>query len=63
MSKCIKCGATLTFNEKGIYKRLVNRESTQFMCKTCLAKELKVSTELLDKKIEHFKRMGCSLFI
>lgn len=63
MSVCRSCGRELTFNEIGATKKFINRGSTSFFCKTCLAKWLDVSEELIDQKIEHFKRQGCTLFV
>lgn len=63
MSDCMQCGKNLTFNEIGAYKKFVNRGSTQFLCKKCLAGKLGVTTERIDEKIEQFKQQGCTLFI
>lgn len=63
MERCISCGRELTFNEIGAHKKFVNRASTSFLCKTCLAKKLDVSEDLIDRKIEGFKRQGCTLFV
>ena len=62
MKKCIECGQVLTNNDIGLHKRLINRGDTEYMCKKCLADYFSVSTELLDKKIIHFKELGCTLF-
>lgn len=62
MSVCRSCGRELTFNEIGATKKFINRSSTSFFCKTCLAGWLNVSEELIDQKIEHFKKQGCTLF-
>ena len=35
----------------------------QFFCKQCLAEHLGVTPELIDEKIEQFKRQGCTLFV
>lgn len=32
-------------------------------CKQCLSKHLGVTPELIDEKIEQFKRQGCTLFV
>lgn len=63
MSVCMQCGRALTFNEIGAHKKFINRGSTSFFCKTCLAKWLDVPEEQIDKKIEQFKRQGCTLFV
>lgn len=59
---CIKCGKTLSGNDVGLTKKLINRGSTEFMCIDCLAEKFNCSRELLEKKIEQFKASGCTLF-
>ena len=62
---CTLCGKELTKDEKAIYKRLVDRgaDDSQLECRVCLAKELGVPVERIDEKIEHFKSIGCTLFM
>lgn len=62
MEICYQCGAELSSEDIGVYKKLVNRGSTQFTCKPCLAKRYRVSVELLDRKIWQFRLQGCMLF-
>ena len=62
-SGCEECGKALTFNEIGAHKKFVNRGSTSFLCRTCLAAKLDVSVEEIDRKIEQFKAQGCTLFV
>ena len=63
MTRCIRCGKELNSIDIGAHKKFINRGSTEFMCKGCLANELNVTEELIDKKIEHFKKQGCTLFL
>ena len=63
MSCCIRCGKELNSIDLGAHKNFINRGSTEFMCKSCLAYDLNISEELIDKKIEHFKKEGCTLFL
>lgn len=60
---CKKCGRALTFDEKAVYLKMVNRQATEFLCKTCLSDYFEVDEILIDKKIEQFKNNGCMLFI
>ena len=62
MSKCFRCGAELSVDEIGVYKKLINRGAEKFLCIPCLSKELKISEEAIRKKIEQFKKAGCTLF-
>lgn len=63
MSACMRCGRELTHNEIGAHKKFINRGSTQFLCRDCLAEKLGVPAELIDRKIEEFKKQGCTLFV
>lgn len=62
MSECKNCKKELSSDEISLYRKLVNRGAQEFICKECLAAELKVTTELLDERIEYFRSSGCALF-
>ena len=62
MSDCMECGRPLKSDEIGLHKKMINRGSTQFMCITCLAAFYHCEESLLEKKIEQFRRQGCTLF-
>ena len=62
MTTCKRCEKPLLADEIAIYRRLIYRDAEEFLCKACLAAELKVDMCEIDKKIEHFKRIGCTLF-
>ena len=62
MNRCKTCGRTLTADEIGLTKKLINRGATDFFCLTCLAQTFACSEALLLEKIEQFRRQGCSLF-
>ena len=49
MATCFRCGAALSFNEIGAYRKFINRGSTRFLCKPCLAQELNISVETIDR--------------
>ena len=59
---CIKCSSPLSSLDIGTTRKFLGRGSETFMCKRCVAKELKVPEELIDRKIEYFKSQGCLLF-
>lgn len=63
MSTCMKCGRELTFIDIGAHRKFINRGSTQYLCKECLAARLDVTVEDIDRKIEQFKLQGCTLFV
>lgn len=58
MARCMQCGKELTHNEIGAHRKFINRGAEQFFCKQCLSKHLGVTPELIDEKIEQFKRQG-----
>lgn len=59
---CKVCGKPLSGIDIGATKKFINRGAEEFMCIHCLSEHLKVSEELIYKKIEEFKAMGCTLF-
>lgn len=59
---CIQCKKHLTSDEIAIYRRLIYRDADEYLCKTCLAEKMKTTEAEIDKKIEHFKSIGCTLF-
>ncbi|MDL2264147.1 hypothetical protein LJC31_05795 [Synergistaceae bacterium OttesenSCG-928-I11] len=60
---CYICGKeTLSKNEIGLTKKLLDKESKRFFCLVCLAEHLEVDAEFLLAKIEEFKEQGCKLF-
>lgn len=60
---CYICGKeTLSKNEIGLTKKLLNKNANRFYCLECLADYLEVDAELLLAKIEEFKEQGCKLF-
>lgn len=60
--KCMNCGKELTRDEIGLHKKLVHRAAKEFLCIKCLGEYYGISVEALLKKIEEFKRHGCTLF-
>lgn len=63
MSCCMNCKKELTHNEIGAYKKFVNRESTSYLCISCLSNRLDIPENFILQKIEHFKSQGCTLFV
>ena len=63
MAQCFQCGVQLTADEIAVYRKMVNREADEFLCKTCLARYFDVPVEKIDQKIQQFKRIGCLLFV
>ena len=47
MAQCMRCRKTLSHNEIGAHKRLINRGAEEFLCRECLAEKFRVSPELI----------------
>ena len=63
MAACLQCKRPLVSDEIAVYRKLVRRDATEFLCKTCLAAYFNVDEAKIDQKIEQFKRQGCMLFV
>lgn len=63
MTQCKNCGRELNSDDIGLTKKLINRGAEEFFCIDCLAEKFGCTTQLLEKKIEQFKKNGCSLFV
>lgn len=59
---CKKCAKKLSPDEIGIHRRLVDMQATDFFCIECLSKYFGCSIEIINKKIEQYKKLGCGLF-
>lgn len=60
---CYSCGKeSISKNEVGLTKKLLDKNSKRFYCLNCLAQYLETDAEFLLAKIEEFKEQGCKLF-
>ena len=62
MENCAECSRLLEQDEIALTKKLVSRGAESFLCLTCLARKFGVGEDLLKKKIQQFRAMGCTLF-
>lgn len=63
LHSCYVCGKeSLSKNEVGLVKKMIDKNSTRFYCLPCLADYFEVTEEELLAKIEEFKEEGCTLF-
>lgn len=60
---CKNCGRKLVNDEISVNRKMINRNLTSFMCKTCLSEYFGVDESKIDKKIQQFKAYGCMLFV
>lgn len=63
VAACFQCAKQLDMDEIAIYKRLVDRGARRCLCKECLAQKLGCETAVIERKIEYFKEIGCTLFV
>ncbi|EKQ56610.1 MULTISPECIES: hypothetical protein [unclassified Clostridium] len=59
---CKECNKILETDEVAIYRRLVQRGATEYLCIDCLSKHFKCSRDLIIERIIHFREIGCTLF-
>ena len=61
--KCYLCENTLDKDAIGLNKKILDKNSSRFLCIDCLAAHLDVFAEDLKAKISEFKDQGCTLFL
>lgn len=62
--KCFKCEAYLTTDEISLYRKLILRSAKEYLCLDCLAAEMSVKREKLEKLIQYYYESGtCTLFV
>lgn len=60
---CYTCGKqSLSKDEVGITRKLIDKNTQFFYCYNCLAERLEVDVDFLMERIEAFKEEGCTLF-
>lgn len=62
---CHKCGKEdLSGDELAIYRKLVNRGATEFLCIDCLAEFFKCDKSEIEARIKYYRDSGeCTLFV
>ena len=59
---CCKCNSPVDYNVIGLNKRLIGRNTRQFMCLHCLAAFFGTTESVMQHKIDEFRDDGCPLF-
>lgn len=59
---CCKCNSPVDYNVIGLNKRLIGRNTRQFMCLHCLAEFFGTTESAMQHKIDEFRDDGCPLF-
>lgn len=63
MKVCVNCDTTLEKDDIAICKKMLGKNTKQFLCLCCLSEYLNTDEEILLEKIEQFKEEGCTLFL
>lgn len=61
--KCCDCGKSLTKDEIALSKKLIDEETKDFYCLSCMAEYFGCDEDDLKIKIREFKEQGCTLFL
>ena len=60
---CIECNKALTKDEVALNKKLIDKNTKEFLCLNCMSEQFVCEVEDLQIKIDEFKEQGCTLFI
>ncbi|MBR3171830.1 MAG: hypothetical protein IKF22_11420 [Lachnospiraceae bacterium] len=62
--KCMRCGKELKSDEIALYRKLIWREASEYLCIECLAGDLSSTPERLCQLIDYFRtKQKCCLFV
>ena len=62
--KCMRCRKVLKSDEIALYRKLIWREATEYLCIECLAGDLSSTPERLSQLIDYFRtKQKCCLFV
>lgn len=60
---CCECDKPLSKDEAALCKKLIDIDTEEFYCITCLADYIGCTEQDLREKIQEFKEQGCTLFL
>ena len=60
---CSECGKAIKKDEVALSKKLIDIDTEEFYCISCMAEYFGCEEEDLVIKIKEFKEQGCSLFL
>lgn len=63
MKRCANCMRELIKDEVALSKKMLGKNTKQFLCLVCLSVYLNTDQNILLEKIEQFKEEGCTLFL
>ena len=60
MKACVNCSKYLDKDEIALCKKMLGKNTKQFLCLNCLSEYLNTDQDILLEKIEQFKEEGCT---
>ncbi|MBQ1860689.1 MAG: hypothetical protein II141_05870 [Clostridia bacterium] len=60
--KCVTCGKSVSRDEAGLTRKLINRGTSEYLCYDCLAVRFRTTVPALHDMAEAFRQAGCTLF-
>ena len=60
---CCDCGKPLKKDEVALSKKLIDVDTEDFYCISCLAEYIGCTQQDLEIKMQEFKEQGCTLFL
>ena len=60
---CCECGKSLKKDEVALSQKLIDIDTDDFYCISCMAEYFGCNEEDLKIKIREFKEQGCALFL
>ena len=61
--KCIDCGKTITKDEVALSRKLIDPDTEELYCLSCMSENFGCTVDDLKVKIQEFKEQGCTLFL
>lgn len=62
MKSCVNCSRELIKDEIALNKKMIGKNTKQYLCLDCLSDYLNTDQDILLDKIAQFKEEGCTLF-
>ena len=60
---CVDCGRPISKDEFALSRKLIDIDTEEFYCLSCMAESFGCTKDDLRAKIQEFKEQGCTLFL
>lgn len=60
---CADCGKPITKDEAALSRKLIDPDTEELYCLSCMAENFGCTQDDLKIKIQEFKEQGCTLFL